>query len=59
MARNEILEKKNEILRRNISELVLRKNQSGLNEQENQLMKRFIKEFHHNNYSLRTSNPQG
>jgi phosphoglycerate-specific signal transduction histidine kinase len=53
MAQNGVIERKNEILKRKIESLILRQNKNGLNQQDNQLMQRFIKEMHHNNYSLR------
>jgi hypothetical protein len=52
MAQNEGLERKNEILKRRISKMLLQENQEGLSSQDSQLMQKFIKELHHNSYQL-------
>ncbi len=53
MAENQVLGRKNEILKRKIEQFIMRQNKKGLSTQDNLLMQRFIKEFHHNSYSLR------
>lgn len=50
---HEAIERKNEVLKREIESMILRQNKEGLNSQENHLMQRFIKELHHNSYIMR------
>ncbi len=50
---NEALERKNELLKKRISSMILRENQYGLNKQESRLKQRFIREMHENNYHLK------
>ncbi len=51
---NEVLEKKNEILKRSISKMLQKNNSGDLSAQEMILMNKFIRELHANNHSLNT-----
>ncbi|KIL37619.1 hypothetical protein SD71_03185 [Cohnella kolymensis] len=48
----EILGRRSEILKRNISHLMLKKNRCGLGGQESNLYQSMIKELHQNEYQL-------
>lgn len=55
MAVNDVLERKNELLRRKISEMILKQNAQGLGTQESKMMQHFIKELHENTHSINHS----
>jgi hypothetical protein len=55
MAVNNVLERKNELLKRKISQLIMRQNRDGLGRQDTQFMQQFIRELHENNYNLKHS----
>jgi hypothetical protein len=55
MSQHEVLERKNEILKKSISGMILRDNREGLNDQDSQLMQKFIREYHYNAYRLNAS----
>jgi hypothetical protein len=50
---NDVLERKNEVLKKKVESMILRENQFGLSQQDNQLKQQFIKEMHANNYHLK------
>jgi hypothetical protein len=53
MAEQEVLGRKNEILKKKIENMIMIQNKNGLSSQDSKLMQSFIKEFHHNNYTMR------
>ncbi|MFD2673045.1 hypothetical protein [Marinicrinis sediminis] len=55
---HQTLERKNELLRKEISQYLIQENQHGLNEHDQQMKQRMLKEFHANQYSLRNTHSQ-
>ncbi len=53
MAIQNVLERKNRILKKDFMKLAMKKNSVGLSKQENRLMHHFIKEYHQNSYELK------
>lgn len=53
MAQNEILEKKNELLKKQVEQLILEENKRGLSAQDSMMKQQFIREMHTNNYNLK------
>lgn len=53
MAQNEVLEKKNEMLKKEIEQMIITENQKGLSEQDSKMKQQFIREMHANNFSLK------
>ncbi|MNO92552.1 hypothetical protein D3C76_841310 [compost metagenome] len=52
MAYDEVLERRTEMLKRRIGELIAKDNQYGLGEQEGRFLQRMIKELHQTNFEL-------
>lgn len=52
---HEVLERKNEMLRKKIQSMLLRENQKGLSSQDQFLKNNFIRELYSNNYQLNHS----
>ncbi|MOA32952.1 hypothetical protein D3C78_1542100 [compost metagenome] len=52
MAYDEVLERRTEMLKRRIGELIAKDNQYGLGKQEGQFLQRTIKELHQTNFEL-------
>ncbi|CAH8705206.1 hypothetical protein M5W83_13620 [Paenibacillus thiaminolyticus] len=52
MSNEHMLERKNELLRRNIQQYLLLENQHGLSQQEQHFLQHLIKEMHQNNYEM-------
>lgn len=52
---HEVLERKNEMLRKKIQSMLLRENQKGLSSQDQFLKNSFIRELYSNNYQLNHS----
>jgi hypothetical protein len=52
---HEVLERKNEMLRRKIQTMLLRENKRGLSSQDQFLKNSFIRELYSNNYQLNHS----
>jgi hypothetical protein len=48
----EMLGRRSEILKRNIGSLIIKENQQGLSQQENNFFRSMIKELHQNEYEL-------
>lgn len=53
MAEQEVLGRKNEILKKKIENMIMMQNKNGLSSQDSRLMQSFIREMHSNNYSMR------
>lgn len=54
----EMLGRRSEILRRIIGNLIIKDNQFGLSEQENNCFKDMVKKFHRSKYELHASRKQ-
>ncbi|BFH17599.1 hypothetical protein J6TS7_18310 [Paenibacillus dendritiformis] len=52
LSNEHMLERKNELLRRNIQQYLLQENQHGLSHQEQHFLQHLIKEMHQNNYEM-------
>jgi hypothetical protein len=55
MSINELLERKNTMLMKTITGMILRDNSDGLTRQEHFLLQKFLKEFHSNSLQLNQS----
>lgn len=55
MSTKEMLERKNEILRKNAMGLMLRGNRKGLSPQEKRMMERFWKEYYQTAHEIQSS----
>ncbi|MFD1883905.1 hypothetical protein [Paenibacillus wenxiniae] len=47
-----VLERKNEILRRNIDTMIMKNNKDGLSRQENNFYHTLVKEWHQNQHEM-------
>ncbi|MNC32466.1 hypothetical protein D3C75_808220 [compost metagenome] len=52
LAHDEMLERRTEMLKRRIGELIARDNQYGLGKQEGQFLQRMIRELHQTNFEI-------
>lgn len=52
MAYDEVLERRSEMLKRRIGEMIARENQYGLGKQEGRFLQRMIKELHQTTYEM-------
>ena len=52
MAYDEVLERRSEMLKRRIGEMISKENQYGLGKQEGQFLRRMIKEWHQTTYEM-------
>ncbi|WP_199925559.1 hypothetical protein [Paenibacillus bouchesdurhonensis] len=52
MAYDEVLERRNELLRRQVGEMLAKENQYGLKDQESHFLRRMIKELHQTEFEL-------
>jgi hypothetical protein len=52
MSLNELLERKNAMLMKNITGMILRENSDGLTRQEHYMLQKFLREYHSNNLQL-------
>ncbi|WP_435922236.1 hypothetical protein [Paenibacillus sp. DYY-L-2] len=52
MAYDEVLERRSEMLKRRIGEMIARENQYGLGKQEGRFLQRMIKELHQTAYEM-------
>ena len=55
MTQEQLLERKNEMLRRNMQSLIVKQNQRGLSKQDGQFLQQVIREFHQNVHQLNES----
>lgn len=55
MSAKEMLERKNEILRKNAMGMMLRGNRKGLSQQDKRLMQRFWKEYYQTAHEIQSS----
>ncbi|EJW19785.1 hypothetical protein M5X00_06690 [Paenibacillus alvei] len=55
MSYEQMLDRRNELLKRNIQQYIAQDNQHGLNSQEQYLMNHMIKELHQNMHDLHAS----
>lgn len=52
MAYDEVLERRTEMLKRRIGEMIAKDNQYGLGDQDGRLLQRMIKQLHQTNYEM-------
>ncbi len=52
LAYDEVLERRNELLRRQVGEMLVKENQYGLKDQESHFLRRMIKELHQTEFEL-------
>lgn len=52
MAYDEMLERRTEMLKRRIGEMIAKENQYGLGDQDGLLLQRMIKELHQTNFEM-------
>lgn len=55
MSMKEMLERKNEILRKNAMNMMLRGNRKALSQQDKQMMQRFWKEYYQTAHEIQSS----
>ena len=55
MSHHELLERRNEILKKQMSKMILKENKTGLSKQDALLKSRIIKEIHHTTHDLKSS----
>ena len=51
-----MLERRSEILKRNIHQMIIQDNQSGISDQQSMIMQHMIKELHQTVYEMNTAN---
>jgi len=54
MSQHKLLKRRSEILKKQVSRMILKENRDGLTRQDALLKRRIIKELHHTSYDLKS-----